>query len=201
MKILFLILALISFPAAANIPAEIVKWSKAHVFKVKVNGGSGSAFFISDTKAITACHVVDQNVVVRVFNATSSYHMVVEKCNRELDLSVLSLRAGEKVGFKASINPDQPALGLTLYAPGYPLGYRLNIGTGHAQSQYNGSIFFTTTPTMKGDSGSPVLSLVSGVIQVEGVRIAIMGTSPKMLVPHLALARSGKAINQLLGLD
>ena len=200
-KIILLVFTLISFPVAANIPKEIVEWSKAHVYRVKSIKGSGSGFFISDSKALTACHIVDQSVTVKVYNDKSYFIMVVDKCDRELDLAVLSLKEGEKAEYKAIISQARPPLGRVLYGAGHPLGLPLMIGKGHAQSTYEGSEYFISVPTISGNSGGAILSLIDSAVIVEGVSVGFYADGKKNPMPHLGLAMSGKAINQLLGLD
>ena len=180
----------------ANIPNQILNWSNDHVYKIQAPWSFGSGFFVSDTLLVTACHVVEGQEVVRAYNHKDFTILTVISCNKKTDLAVLKRVKPITTGFKVEINSEIPKQGLKLYGAGYPLALPMIISTGHAQNKYE-DFYFSTTPTSSGDSGSPVLSLVDGIVKVEGVRLAVMINNRKF-VSHLTLVRPGAAIIKIL---
>ena len=195
-----MLLMLTTFSSSANLPSQILQWSNDHVYKLQTSAGVGSGFFISNTTLVTACHVVEGQERARVFNHANFYIMTVDKCDTDLDIAILSREVDKESTWEATINTKPPEQGLSVYGAGYPLGYPLYISQGHVQNNYlDKGVFFLSANTISGDSGSPVLSIdEKGKIQIEGVRIAVMGKSGKELYPHLALAQSGVSINKVL---
>jgi len=202
---------------SADIPHEITEWSETNVWLVKTSQGSGSAFFLTPDLAITACHVVDSGqhnlddelMVFGVNNLTTEVlQFRVEHCNKDTDIAVLTVHEFSERPKNVAVTrlemkvPDQ---GTAVWGTGYPLGGDLVITQGHLQRPVELNIegrmgYIITANTIMGDSGSPVVRVVDGEVQVVGLRLAIKGV-PMFIgfarfnsyLPHLTLM--GTAFN------
>lgn len=183
-----------------DIPDKVVAWSLDNVWKVHSGRGSGSGFALNDNYFITACHVVDgvkEDPVVTNGRDTRLIMLEVISCNKDVDVAVLKVKYPED---SLDASPGNhlwkgATLGKGVWGAGHPLGMNLVITEGHYGSGAEGSripnAVIITSPTIMGDSGSPVLALHNGRVVVIGLRVAIrvvrVGFAGMNLVPHLTI--------------
>ena len=185
-----------------DVPQEIVEYSQKYVWKVVVNGGSGSGFWVTSNVFMTACHVIQEAKLAKVVDSTDKIEkeLAVVSCNMDTDISILQpVEVGSYEDEKqiVRVSKSTPQQGTTVYGAGYPLGLPLTITAGHWQlpmPEQERQIF--TAPTISGDSGSPLLVVRDGKVQVVGIRLAVWTMSTRsnggmFLLPHIAVASTG----------
>ena len=187
-----------------DIPEQIVEWSKTNVWKILVDRGTASAFWINETMLITNCHVVEGrgNIIAQDSSLHWNIDLTVKACDSLVDLALLEYK-GDSIDFvplKTIIAKTLPRPGKAIYGPGYPLGNPLLIVTGHWQFVEDDG-YTVTAAFVEGDSGSPALILEGGRVIVVGVRTEFMVLRKwfgPVFFPHLATVRDSEKILKFL---
>lgn len=206
-----LISLFVSVVSANDIPKPIVDYAETNVWQVmdEDRGGSGSGFWLNETTFMTACHVVNGSELVYVTDVNLQYivYLDVTACDEELDLALLKYTYPEPIEFniKQTVIGDYPNRGKAVYSPGYPLGGTMLITYGHWQGGMHpldpSFDSFVTLPTTFGDSGSPVLALIDGVVNIVGIRVRgrfITESNYRVYLPHIAIAVDPNIIRKFL---
>ena len=208
----------VTSPKSYDLPPEVVQWSQDNVYLVNADKGTGSGFWYDNETFLTACHVVsyswmsytwdetnkkmikkdhfevDVEAIIHSYDNKDNYHMAVISCDKEKDIAILKPWSKWSNKKKTKIAPI-PKQGKAVWGPGYPLAMRLTITEGHWQSKDAGPYdYLVTSPTIFGDSGSPVVSFVDGEIQIVGMRQAIRGERGMGMYTHLALVAAGPTL-------
>ena len=202
-----------------DIPPKIMSWAHQNIWQVGTSAGSGSGFFLDDDTFITACHVVREgtfntegNLIVLIRNQrdTRVIQMTLQECWGDEDVAVLT-PTEHKHSDKVTTSPtplalEVPRQGKVVYGVGYPLGMPLTATLGHIQNKLELGpkkiSWLVTTNTIMGDSGSPVLALIDGKVQVVGLRSAIrvipQGMGLRAFLPHLTIMVPAFVIQQVI---
>lgn len=206
-----------------DIPTPAVQLLHHNVFQISVNGGYGSGFWIDSDTMITACHVVgkeyyvyERNEVTKELDVTTVFeiaevalaydntgfyaeYMIPVSCDRDQDIAILK-RTDSRTEYEPIILPIYSGnipIGKTLYGGGFALGGGLTITVGHYQGSVKHPDYTTysrnSTPTIMGDSGSPLIAFIDNHWYYVGIRQAIRN-SGQGLVSHLAMATDGNLI-------
>jgi len=197
-----------TMPSTGDIPPLISQWAEKHVWKIKgEDGGHGSGFWINTREMVTACHVVNKlrnNKGVAIPNDKSIVvTFKVTSCNKDTDVAILERTSlDDSIWFDPTpISYVLPSKNSRVYGAGYPLWFPLTINDGWFGEEIifpTGEIRYTNSvPTIMGDSGSPLLSIRSGKVFVEGVRVSLATVPDRFsrdYITHMAMATSGRQI-------
>jgi len=187
--------------ASRDIPLPVVQWAEVNVWKVLTERGAGSGCWVNDKTLITNCHVVigEDVVLVQNYNWKHTLAVDVDSCNTDTDIAVLTYNGDPVEGIELQethLDNSTPREGTFLYGPGYPLGHRLVITTGHLQYKIDKG-YAVTVLTIMGDSGSPALMWDGKRVSVIGIRSGIMAISQgwyKSFISHLTLLRPASTV-------
>ena len=178
--LVILLAACATIPYSQDIPAKVVEWNEINVWKVMTDTERATAFWIDGNHLITACHAVDKAKRISVQHSSRQWtvYATTEYCNDLLDIAILKYASGKKddlQGFTPLpmvIADETPKRGARVYSAGYTLSKIMQLNPGYIQDVMKWGLAFSV-PTEKGDSGSPVIRYIDGVITVVGVRIAV----------------------------
>ena len=165
------------------LPQVIIDWASTNVVKVHVGlGTSGTAWFITPTKLITACHVTGSWVTGNISPEGDSkmYPFKVLACNKQDDIALLELTGDLPNSVPTIIAMNTPELGQATYGAGYPTALPQIVTHGHWQRQagpiLEGS-YVDLGHALGGDSGGPIMVLEQGVVTVVTLREGVYKTS------------------------
>ena len=219
MKILPLLfvlaLAFVKPAAATDIPEEVVAWANDNVWLVETPQGTGSGFWIDDDYFVTACHNVRSSDEIGIYHYTDTTYIAMKKltCNEANDIAILEARWENPLPPGRGAAVFHVRVGKTVYGAGYPLGGTMMFTLGHwigeervaSWEDYPERVYLVTTPTINGDSGSPVIAMIDGEIVVAGLRRQIRLKAEYVgfaAVPipmtHITLVASPESIQQEL---
>lgn len=212
--------------ATSNVPPEIIKWSQHNVMQVVTAAGTGSGFWIDEGVGVTACHVVSktlliynrdektgemikttifeiiENVIIHNWDYKHEARIEILSCDTETDIAIFRLKDKRDVRpvfqFTRTYGHIQE-YGDAVYCPGYGMSLNLHITTGHYQGREMGykEYDLLTCNTVWGDSGSPAIALVDGVVVFVGVRQAVVN-GQNHPIGHLTLSRPADTIEELV---
>jgi S1-C subfamily serine protease len=200
---LFLGMGLLLGLAAKNsqtFPDEMQTYFRQSVWQVQHELSNGSAFFVTRHLLVTNKHVVTNpyidipgEITIHNHNRTLSFPVKVLRLSEEYDLALLYCDCG---GYQAMTLPfgSYPKQGGEMYGAGYGLATHLSFGFGHSQGSagyYKKSHYFSSVPTIMGDSGSPILSKHMRVV---GVRTAVQMSTAETAIGSISIAESFHAV-------
>lgn len=198
-----------------DIPKDIVEFSENRVFLLKPEtaNGNGSAIRLTNDIMISACHVTDKHERMVARNSKQLEFLVKRLvCDKEHDISILQIVDIDRNEVESvPLEEFTPNTGDLIYGPGHPLGMPLMITHGHWQrliiDSGKGRAYMITSPTVNGDSGSPVLIYDEGKVKLVGIRVAVRampayggfgGMQIGIPVTHLALVIPSDVVQHVL---
>lgn len=200
---LFLGMGLLLGLAAKNsqtFPDEMQTYFRQSVWQVQHELGSGSAFFIAKDLLLTNKHVIENPYVeidggFMIYNHSMSlsYPVKILLVSDSVDLALLYCDCGGYLPMTLPFGP-YPKQGEEMYGAGYGLGTHLSFGFGHSQgvgANYMGARYYSSVPTIMGDSGSPILNKN---MEVVGIRTAVETAPTQTRVGSIALPESFHAV-------
>jgi hypothetical protein len=156
-----------------DIPDQVIEWSNEHVYRLETESDIGTGFWVDNTHMVTACHVsTSNNMLAKNRSNTHTTLMKEIFCDSESDLAIL--KCVDCVDFVISpveLEAQPLEQGSLVYGSGYALASDLWISVGRWQYAVPEGYLVDINTTV-GDSGSPVLRIKSGNINVVGVRTA-----------------------------
>ena len=193
---------------ADSIPKAVINWVEANVVQVTVytpdgTMARGSGFLISPKLVMTSCHVVDgfAGSLVSQQGDDRLHTVTVLKCDRDKDLALLSIDDKVLPSTYTAVANQVPRFGTQTFSAGYPTGMPLIVVEGHWQSlapDKNEYLYLDTNHTLPGDSGSPVLILDEGVVQIVGVRTAVLTDPVGHMYPYIGFITPIDVVREFL---
>ena len=185
----FMLLGSCAATKTDQIPDLVMEWTKENVWKVKISEDAhGSAFWLSDTFLLGACHTFPKKLRknVEIKNNGRSLRVDVVLCDTKLDLALLFC---ENCKFKpkpTKILLEKPKIGQHVWGSGYGSTFGKNISHGYIQKQKDGDkkYYIASINTIQGESGGPVFIVVDNHITVIGMKLFIGVMVDKYKIDH-----------------
>jgi len=207
--LVWLLASCATFQAYHTVPAKVTSWAESNVYRVSTAVAWGTGFYINSTQMITACHVVGESTIARIGRPgkKSFKRMSVKFCDKDGDVALLENTSSLTPGAQnTTLSYAMPPIGTAVWGAGHPLGGPLTITLGNLGNKLTPSAYIITTPTVPGDSGSPVLAIVDGKITVVGIRVSIArdsmedneGLTHPLLFTHLTFMVGSPTILDLM---
>ena len=186
-----------------DIPKPVVDWIEKNVVKIYAGQGGGSGFFVAPDLVVTACHVTGpwKTVYISPEGYLNRYPAQVLACDEAADLALLRLYENKPKSEITYIAKENPETGKATYGSGYPIGLPLTIFDGHWQRPSSLG-YMNSTHVVPGDSGSPLLILEDGKVQVVGVRVSMLkageSKATEQVFPRIAFIKDVPDLRRFL---
>lgn len=163
----------------ARIPDQVTEWLESNSWRVETSYSGGSGFWV-DGRFLTACHIVSTTPVAYIHNIDRSRLTLtkVESCDLSLDIAILkpidspnnTMEGFKPLPIKLAVETPRP--GTLIYSAGWhmggPFGYTYGVLNSLSKDGYEAEMHM-----VYGDSGSPVLALRDGRIELIGILLSI----------------------------